>query len=344
MALSHGLCFGSRQLTTLTPSPPSLMRRLCLPSHLLTSLEICQLLALSQMRSRTFLPIASSFSKLHSTNRVVGGYRAYRPPIDEAHPRLIYSRQVESVAAYGLRLGVFLCDRTLDEAKRLSVGAPGTQGRQGHPAPPAFVLEAGGPLGIGIGDFHQPVAPPFFRSYKGSGEVIHSLARIHRTPSTRDKVARMVSPETCSSVRPRSEAASAAISKVLQRLDSYPNSLGERWSISLKASALFRSNASRVFLGREDFASRASRPLSLKSWMASRTVCEAHPRFKAILGARSPLELAKSICERRMVKVSVERSPFWRLSRSSSDNERTKIGVFMNVTVTRQPKPILKMH
>src|SRR5215208_6684091 len=35
-----------------------------------------------------------------------GGYRAYRPPIDEAHPRLIYSRQVESVAAYGLRLGV----------------------------------------------------------------------------------------------------------------------------------------------------------------------------------------------------------------------------------------------
>src|SRR5215203_6244368 len=48
----------------------SLMRRLCLPSHLLTSLEICQL-ALSQMRSRTFLPIASSFSKLHSTNRVV---------------------------------------------------------------------------------------------------------------------------------------------------------------------------------------------------------------------------------------------------------------------------------
>ena len=169
------------------------------------------------------------------------------------------------------------------------------------------------------------------------------MARIHRTPSTRDKVARMVSPETCSSVRPRSEAASAAISKV-QRLDSYPNSLGERWSISLKASALFRSNASRVFLGREDFASRASRPLSLKSWMASRTVCEAHPRFKAILGARSPLELAKSICERRMVKVSVERSPFWRLSRSSSDNERTKIGVFMNVTVTRQPKPILKMH
>ena len=169
------------------------------------------------------------------------------------------------------------------------------------------------------------------------------MARIHLTPSTRKKVARMVSPETSSSVRPCSKAACAAICKV-QRLDSYPNSLGERWSISLKASALLRSNASRVFLGREDFRSRASRPLSLKSWMASRTVCKAHPRFKAIFGARSPLELAKSICERRMVKVSLERSTFWRLSRSSSDNERAKIGVFMNHTVTRQPKPILKVH
>src|SRR5215212_11686100 len=61
-----------------------------------------------------------------------GGYRAYRPPIDEAQPRLIYSRQVESVAAYSLRLGVFFCNRTLAEAKRLSVGAPSTQGRQRH--------------------------------------------------------------------------------------------------------------------------------------------------------------------------------------------------------------------
>jgi hypothetical protein len=40
----------------------------------------------------------------------------------------------------------------------------------------------------------------------------------------------------------------------------------------------------------------------------------------------------------------LERSPFSRLSRSSSDNGRTKIGVFMAHTVTRQPKPILMMH
>src|SRR5215211_200283 len=58
----------------------------------------------------------------------------------------------------------------------------------------------------------------FFLSYKGSGEVIHRLARIHLTSRRRDKVARMVSPETRLSVSPSSKAASAAISKV-QRLE-----------------------------------------------------------------------------------------------------------------------------
>jgi hypothetical protein len=173
--------------------------------------------------------------------------------------------------------------------------------------------------------------------------VIHRLARIHLTERRRDKVARTVSPETRSVVRPSSKATSAAISKV-HRLEGRPNSLGERWSISLRASALFCSKASRVLLGREGFASRARRPLSLKSWMASRAVCEAHPRFSAILGARSPRELAKTICERRMVKVSLERRPALRPWRSSSDNERTKMGVFMEHTLTCQPKPILKMH
>jgi hypothetical protein len=173
--------------------------------------------------------------------------------------------------------------------------------------------------------------------------VIHRFARIHLTERRRDKVARTVSPETRSGVSPSSKATSAAIASV-HRLLSRPNSLGERWRISRKASALLSSKASRVLLGREDFALRARTPLSLKSWIASRTVCEAHPRFRAIFGARLPLELARSICDRRMVKVSLERSPFSRLSRSSSDNGRTKIGVFMDITVTRQPKPILKMH
>src|SRR5215204_2992585 len=144
-------------------------------------------------------------------------------------------------------------------------------------------------------------------------------------------------------VSPSSKATCAAISKV-HRLVSYPNSLGDRWSISLRASALSSSKASRVLLGREDLATKASRPLSLKSWMASRTVCCPQPRLSAIFGAYSPLELARSAWHRRKVKASFERSPAWRASRSSSENERTKIGVFMDLTVTRNTKPILKMH
>src|SRR5215212_3590257 len=55
---------------SVTPPPLSLTSRLCLPSHCLTSLEICQL-ALSQVRSRTLLPVASSLSQHHERNRVV---------------------------------------------------------------------------------------------------------------------------------------------------------------------------------------------------------------------------------------------------------------------------------
>jgi hypothetical protein len=58
----------------------------------------------------------------------------------------------------------------------------------------------------------------------------------------------------------------------------------------------------------------------------------------------SPLEEARSICERRRVKGSLERNPASRVSRSLSENERTKIGAFIATTVTHNPKPMLKMH
>src|SRR3712207_7246072 len=61
---------GSRQLTILTPRSLFLTSRLCFPNQRLTSLEMCQL-ALSQIRSSTLLPAASSFSQHHERNRVV---------------------------------------------------------------------------------------------------------------------------------------------------------------------------------------------------------------------------------------------------------------------------------
>src|SRR5215212_11789053 len=274
----------------------------------------------------------------------LGRYRANGPTVHETQPRLIEPRQVEPVAGDGLRLGIVFGDRLLNEAQRLPLFGPAAQGWQGQPTPPALVQEAHRPLGrVGLGHLHQSVAPPFFLSYKGSGEPIQRFARCHLTPRRRPKVALMVSPETRLPVSPSSKATCAAISSV-QRLESWPNSLGERWSISRKRSALSSSKTARVLLGREEPGVRASRPLSLKSWMASRTVCCPQPRFSAIRGTSLPFEEARSICERRRVKASLERSPAWRVSCSFSESERTKMGVFMATTVTHNPKPILKVH
>src|SRR5215216_3304242 len=252
------------------------------------------------------------FELLAAPLKKLSRYGTDGPPIHEPQPRLIEFGQVETVAGYGFRPGVVFGNRPLEEAKGLVLLAPSLQGGQGHPAPPAFILKTDGPFGVGPGDFHQPVASSFFLSYNGSGEVIHRLARIHLTPRRRESVARMVSPETRLSVIPSSKATSAAIESV-QRLVSRPNSLGERCSSPLKASALSSSKASRVRRGREDLAIRASTSLALKSWMASRTVCWPQPRFFAICGTSSLLEEARSICERRRVKASLERSPAWRV-------------------------------
>jgi hypothetical protein len=156
-------------------------------------------------------------------------------------------------------------------------------------------------------------------------------------------VARMVSPETRLCVSPCSKATSAAIDSV-HKLLWWPNSLGERCSSPLKASALSSSKASRVRFGREDLATRASTPLASKSWMASRTVWEPHPKEWAIREARSHLWLARMIWARRMAKASLERSAVSNCSFSVSESERTKIGGLMVSTIASHTIPILDMH
>src|SRR5215204_3174818 len=183
----------------------------------------------------------------------------------------------------------------------------------------------------------------FFLSYSGSGEVIQRFALGHLTPRRHPRVARTVSPETRSLVSPSSKATFAAISRV-QRLLSWPNSLGERCSSPLKLSAVSLSKAERVRLGREERASRAARPRSLKSWIASRTVWEPHPKERAIREARSPLLLARMIWARRMTKASEERSAVFNCSFSVSESGRTKIGGLMVLTIASHTTPILDMH
>src|SRR5215216_4427813 len=140
--------------------------------------------------------LASRFELFGTPRKKPRRYGIHGPPIHESQPRLIKFGQIESVTGDGLRLGVVFGHRLLNEAHRLSLLGEAAQGGQSHPAPPALVQETHRPgFGIGRGHFHQPIAPPFFLSYRGSGEVIHRLARGHLTPRRRARVVRMVSPE-----------------------------------------------------------------------------------------------------------------------------------------------------
>src|ERR671913_981674 len=274
-------------------------------------------------------------------------YTAHGPAVDEPQPHLAADLgQVEPVAGDRFGIGVVLGDRLLDHTMGLSPLGEAAEGRQGHPAPPALVLKAYGPLRVPVGHLHQSVASEasLFSFVEGVGGGDPSLGPLpERIPSTRERVARMVSPETRLSVSPSSKATSAAIESV-HKLLRRPNSLGERWSNPRRASAPSSPKASRVRFGREDSAAKAARPRWLKSWMASRAVCEPHPKERAICGARSPLSLARMTWARRMTKASLERNAVSNCSFSVSDSERTNMGGLMVSTIASHTTPILDMH
>src|SRR5215211_5988103 len=94
--------------------------------------------------------------------------------------------------------------------------------RSGSPASPKLCKF--GCLTLLLHQVHQSVAPPFFLSYKGSGEVIQCLALCQRIP-IHESVARTVSPLMRSFVSPSSKLTEAAIS-IVHKLLCLPNSLG----------------------------------------------------------------------------------------------------------------------
>src|SRR5918995_996308 len=97
-------------------------------------------------------------------------YTAHGPAVDEPQPHLAADLgQVEPVAGDRFGIGVVLSDRLLDHTMGLSPLGEAAEGRQGHPAPPALVLKAYGPLRVPVGHLHQSVAPPFFFRRGGRG-------------------------------------------------------------------------------------------------------------------------------------------------------------------------------
>src|SRR5215212_9624672 len=272
------------------------------------------------------------------------------PPLHEPQPHLFpnlpvgfFSTHQHPISGQSLRVGVAFDRFFLDETHRLPTIGPGMQTTWSLKAtPPCLILEAQSPLRAAEGEPDQPISSPFFFSYSGSGELIHLLVLSQRTPNLLS-VERIVSPETRSLVMPSSKLTSAACSSV-QRVLGLPNSLGEWRKSSLRASTPCSSKAARVRLGLEEPALRASRPRSLKAWMALRTVWEAQPKERAICGGVSPRALASRIWQRRRMKASEERNPACKALRSSFESVRTKIGSFMRTTISHHTQPILEMH
>src|SRR5215204_2908837 len=286
--------------------------------------------------------LASRLEPVAAPRKKPRGYGAHRSAVDEPYPSLCKFRQVQPVAGEGFGVGIVLSRLFLEEVHRVARLGPGVQARPLKARKPGLILKAQNPLRMAPGEPDQPISIPFFRAYWGSGLSIQRLARFQRTPSLAS-VARMVSPLTCLSVRPSSKLTSAAIESV-QKVLCLPNFLGSWWSICRRVSSPLSSKAAWTSLGRDEPALRASRPRALKSWMVLRTVWEPHPRFSAIRGGCSPFELAKRIWQRLRTKASEERSPASSRLRSSFESVRTKIGGFMDTTVTHHSQPVLKMH
>src|SRR5215210_174259 len=154
----------------------------------------------------------------------LGGDGAHRTAVHKAQPRLLELGHIQPIARDGLRVGIIFFDRLLYKTQRLASFAKAVQVRLPHSAPPALVLKADHPIDFILHQVHQSVAPPFFLSYKGSGEVIQCLALCQRIP-IRESVARTVSPLMRSFVSPSSKLTEAAIS-IVHKLLCLPNSLG----------------------------------------------------------------------------------------------------------------------
>src|SRR5918999_1446907 len=277
------------------------------------------------------------------------GYATDRMALHKAQPDLFLGWFLaglpppqQSIASQGLGVWVIFGNRLLYQMPGMTGIGPGVYLGAGQPAKPALILEAQNPSRVGSRQADQPVSGPFFRAYAGSGLVIHSLARCQRTPK-RARVARMVSPLTCSGVNPCWKLTWAANSRV-HRLVGLPKVRGHWCSKVRNWSAFSPGKAVRVVWGREEPWLRATRPAWLKAQIALRTVWESQPRWWAICGASSPLALARRFWQRRRTKASDKRKPASNCWRSASVMGRTKMGLFITHRITHNLRPILSVH
>ena len=279
----------------------------------------------------------------------LGGDGTHRATIHKAQRQLTAERITgrsllpkDPITGQRLWVGIILLPDLLHQPYRLIFPLPRLHPRQCEPAPPDLIQKPDGPARLCACPGDQAIARRFFLKYKGSGLVIQCLARFQLIPNFLS-VWRMVSQLTSRIVQP-CLTHSLATRESVHRLVSKPKSRGGRCSSALKASASTPARAVRTCRGRLEPACRASRPCWLKAWMALRTVCWSQLSAVAMLGTRSPRELASRIWLRRNTKACEERKPASSCLYSSSLSERTKIGCFMRSIIPHSRSPFLRMH
>src|SRR5262245_41556342 len=193
------------------------------------------------------------------------------PALYEAQPNgfvLLGAAHEQAITGQRLRIGIGVGDRLFHQAQRLVGLRPGVQVGLPQATPPHLVGEAQRPVRMGAGQSDQTVALSFFRTYSGSGLVIHCLARFQPMPS-RSKVLRMASPLTTVGVKPWAQLTSAAKSSV-HRLVGWSKSRGLRCSSARNCSARSSENArGGGRCGREEPFWSAASPWALKACSAS---------------------------------------------------------------------------
>src|SRR4030066_2011223 len=277
-------------------------------------------------------PLAHRLQALTAPCQKLSGDRTHRTTVHKARQHLLGHRlrlrrpaHQQAIAGQGFPFGVFRALDLLDQAQRFVRFTPGREPGLLKAAPPGLILKAQNPVGTAHHCLHQPVAALFFRSYAGSGLVIHCLARCHFTLNLLRAV-RTASRLTRSGVRPCSKLTSAANSRVHTPLG-LPKGGGLWWSSSRKRSACSDGKATTIRWGRLERRWSAASPRELKALITSRTASSSQPRFWAIPVARWPRELASRIWQRRRTKASAERRLASNCSRSLSLRVLTKSGL-----------------
>lgn len=198
--------------------------------------------------------LAHLFQLLAAPGQIVDSDGANRAPLHKAQPDLFWqgfrgswTRNQQAITSQRLGVRIVLGHGLLNQTQRFPFCCPSVHVRLRDPAPPDFILKADGIFRVMRYQFNQTVSVSFFRTYAGSGLVIHCLARFQRTPN-RCNAVRTASRLTRFGVKLCSKLTSAANSSV-HKLVSLPKSRGLWCSNARSRSDAATSNASAVRCG-----------------------------------------------------------------------------------------------